>query len=113
MLGGSYGLPHSETHTILLPHSLAYNAPAIPRQIELLTPLFPDSGGDPVQGLNLLLERVGAPRALRDFGLKQSDIDDATEKAMRARYPNPRELHVDALRELLRKAWAGEPAVIV
>ena len=111
MLGGSYGLPHSETHTILLPHSLAYNAPAIPRQMELLAPLFSGSDGDAVRGLNTLLDQLGAPRALKDFGLKESDLDDATQKALSARYPNPRELQADGIRELLGRAWAGLPAV--
>ena len=27
-LGGSFNLPHAETHTIVLPHALAYNAAA-------------------------------------------------------------------------------------
>ena len=29
-LGGSFNLPHAETHTVILPHALAYNAPAVP-----------------------------------------------------------------------------------
>ena len=29
-LGGTFDLPHAETHTIVLPHALAYNAPAVP-----------------------------------------------------------------------------------
>ena len=111
ILGGSYGLPHSETHTVLLRHSLAYNASAIPRQMELLASVFPGSDGDAVRGLNLLLDRLRAPRALKDFGLKESDLDNATQKALSARYPNPRELQADEIRELLGRAWAGMPAV--
>ncbi len=30
-LGGSFNLPHAETHTIVLPHALAYNAAAAPQ----------------------------------------------------------------------------------
>ena len=33
-LGGTFDLPHSETHTIVLPHALAYNAPAVPKAVE-------------------------------------------------------------------------------
>ncbi len=33
-LGGSFNLPHAETHTIVLPHALAYNAAAAPRAME-------------------------------------------------------------------------------
>ncbi|MGO6740798.1 iron-containing alcohol dehydrogenase, partial [Rhizobium ruizarguesonis] len=35
-LGGSFDLPHAETHTVVLPHALAYNAAAIPEVIEKL-----------------------------------------------------------------------------
>lgn len=111
MLGGSYGLPHSETHTILLPHSLAYNAPVIPRQMELLASVIPGSEGDAVTGLNNFLEQLGAPRALKDLGLEQSKLEKATQKAMTARYPNPRELQAERLHGLLERAWAGLPAV--
>ncbi|MFX5734493.1 iron-containing alcohol dehydrogenase, partial [Acinetobacter baumannii] len=33
-LGGSYNLPHAETHTVILPHALAYNAPAAPETMQ-------------------------------------------------------------------------------
>src|SRR6202022_3325749 len=29
-LGGTFNLPHAETHAIVLPHALAYNARSIP-----------------------------------------------------------------------------------
>ena len=29
-IGGTFDLPHAETHTIILPHATAYNAPAAP-----------------------------------------------------------------------------------
>ena len=31
-LGGSFNLPHAETHTVVLPHALAYNAPPRPKR---------------------------------------------------------------------------------
>ena len=30
VLGGAYDLPHAEMHTVILPHALAFNAPACP-----------------------------------------------------------------------------------
>ncbi len=36
LLGGGFGLPHAETHTVLIPHVLAYNAPAVPDAMERL-----------------------------------------------------------------------------
>ncbi len=32
-LGGTFNLPHAETHTIVLPHAVAYNAAAAPEAI--------------------------------------------------------------------------------
>jgi alcohol dehydrogenase class IV len=44
-LGGSFNLPHAETHAILLPYSFAYNAPGAPQAV---TALGRALGGDPV-----------------------------------------------------------------
>jgi alcohol dehydrogenase class IV len=109
-LGGSFNLPHAETHTIVLPHALSYNAPAIPKVMAQLATALPGSDGDATKGLNLLLEKLKVKRALKDFGMKEEDIDKATEIAMSAQYPNPRPLEKNAIRELIRRAWAGEPA---
>ena len=35
-LGGSFGLPHAELHTVVLPHALAYNAPAAPEAMRTI-----------------------------------------------------------------------------
>ncbi|KAB5582989.1 putative maleylacetate reductase [Coniochaeta sp. 2T2.1] len=110
VLGGSFALPHAETHTIVLPHALSYNAPAIPEQMAKLATVLPGSNGDALNGLELLLEKLQAPRALKDLGMKESDIDKATEIATGNQYPNPRALELEWVRELIRRAWAGETA---
>ena len=109
-LGGSFNLPHAETHTIVLPHAISYNAPAIPEAMERLATALPDSQGDATKGLNVLLEKLKVKRALKDFGMKEEDIDKATEIALSNQYPNPRPLEKGPIRELIRRAWAGEPA---
>lgn len=109
-LGGSFGLPHAETHTIVLPHALSYNAPAIPEQMENLASVLPGSEGDAIKGLNVLLEKLGVSRALKDYGMKEEDVDKATEIAMGVQYANPRAMEKDGIRELIRRAWAGDVA---
>jgi alcohol dehydrogenase class IV len=109
-LGGSLGLPHAETHTIILPHAVAYNAPVIAGTMEKLASVLPGSEGDAIKGLNVLLEKLEVSRSLKDFGMKEEDIDKATEIAMSMQYANPRAMEKDAIRELIRRAWAGEPA---
>jgi alcohol dehydrogenase class IV len=109
-LGGSFNLPHAETHTIVLPHALSYNAPAIPDAMEKLAGVLPGSDGDATRGLNVLLEKLKVKRALKDFGMKEDGIDKAAEIAVSNQYPNPRSVEQQPIRELIRRAWAGEPA---
>ncbi len=105
-LGGSFGLPHAETHAIVLPHALAYNAPAVPDAMARLRPVL---GDDPARAIHDLAGRVGATRALRDLGMAESAIDEAASRALANPYWNPRPLEPEGIRALLRRAWAGEP----
>lgn len=109
-LGGSFNLPHAETHTIVLSHAVAYNSPAIPDMMEKLASVLPGCDGDAIKGLNVLLEKLEVSRALKDFGMREEDIDKAVEIAMSLQYANPRPMEKDGIRELIRRAWAGEPA---
>lgn len=109
-LGGSFNMPHAETHTIILAHALAFNAPAIPDVMEKLANVLPGSDGDAIKGLNVLLESLKVKRALRDFGFKEEDIEKAADIAVSSPYWSPRAVEKGPIQELLRRAWAGEPA---
>ena len=109
-LGGTFNLPHAQTHTIVLPHALAYNSPAIPGVIQRLGEVLPGSDGDAIRGLNVLLEKLNVQRALREFGMKAADVDRAAEIAVQNAYWNPRPVEELPIRELIRRAWAGEKA---
>lgn len=109
-LGGSFNLPHAETHTIVLPHALSYNAPSIPDAMAKLASALPESDGDATKGLNVLLGKLKVKRALKDYGMKEEDIDKAAEIAVSNQYPNPRKVEKGPIRELIRRAWAGEDA---
>ncbi len=103
-------MPHAETHTIILPHALSYNAPKIPEVMEKIAGVLPGSEGDAIKGLNVLLEKLKVKRALNDFGFKEEDIERAAEIAVGTPYPNPRPVELGPIKELLRRAWAGEEA---
>lgn len=104
-LGGSFDTPHAETHAIMLPHTIGFNAAAVP---ELLAPIGDIFGGTPGQGLYDLARSVGSPLALKDFGLTEADLDRAAEIATRNPYANPRPIDRASIRALLQDAWAGE-----
>lgn len=106
VLGGSFDLPHAETHTVVLPHALAYNAPAIPEVIARLQAVL---GSNPALALYDLAGSVGASQGLRDFGMPESAIDEVVTRAMANPYWNPRALDAAPLRDLIARAWAGTP----
>jgi maleylacetate reductase len=106
-LGGSFGLPHAETHTVILPHALAYNAAAAPQAMNVMARAL---GVDHApQGLQRLASQLGAPLSLRDLGMLENDLDLAADLAIKTPYPNPRTLDRNTLRGLLQRAWDGAP----
>src|SRR5947209_11522551 len=111
-LGGTLDLPHAQTHTVVLPHALAYNQPAAPDAVAALSRAL---GGvdDPARELWELAGRLGAPRSLAELGMKGEDIPRIAELAVANPYANPRPVTRDGVEALLRAAWAGEaPAAL-
>jgi maleylacetate reductase len=104
-LGGSFNLPHAETHTIVLPHALAYNAQAAPDAMRRIARAL-DARSAP-QAVYDLAQDNGAPVALRDIGLQAADLDRACAIALQNQYPNPRPLERAAIRQLLQDAYEG------
>ncbi|WP_330646915.1 maleylacetate reductase [Thioclava sp. FTW29] len=103
-LGGSFGLPHAETHSVMIPHTAAYNAQAAAEDLKPLADMF---GGDLGKGLWDFAKELGAPMALRDLGLAEADLDRAADLAVKNPYWNPRPVERQAIRALLQAAWEG------
>jgi len=109
VLGGAFGLPHAELHTAILPHAVAYNAPAAPEaMVRIARALGVSGAGDAADGLYDLAGAVGARRALRDLGMPVDGLDRAAELAVQSVYPNPRPIERAAIRALLARAFDGE-----
>lgn len=103
-LGGSFDTPHAETHAILLPHTVGFNAVAVPDRLKPLSDLF---GTTPGAGLHDFATSIGAPTALKSLGLGEADLDRAATIATQNPYWNPRPFDRDAIRALLQDAWEG------
>jgi maleylacetate reductase len=103
-LGGSFDLPHAETHAVMLPHSASYNATAAANELSPILEIF---GGSIGGGLHDFAALLGAPLSLKDLGLAERDLDKAAELAVKNPYWNPRPIELRAIRELLQKAWEG------
>ncbi|AQH02122.1 maleylacetate reductase [Burkholderia sp. KK1] len=104
-LGGTFNLPHAETHTIVLPHALAYNRDAAPDAMKRIARAL--GAGDAAQGAFDLARDNGAATALKDIGMKESEIDIAIDVAMKSPYWNPRPVERAPLRALLEAAYEG------
>ncbi len=104
-LGGTLDLPHAETHTILLPHSLAYNYRAAPQAMQRIEASMGTRHA--ATGLYEFITQLGLPTGLRDIGMQEKDIARVCDVAMAQPYSNPREIERDAIMRLLRRAWEG------
>ncbi len=106
-LGGSFDLPHADTHAIVLPHAIAYNEVAAAAELAPVADIL----GGPTAGQALwnFAKSLGAPMALRDLGMTEDALDRATEIALSKPYWNPREITREGVRALLQSAWAGLP----
>lgn len=106
-LGGSFDLPHSEVHTVLLPHALAYNAAAAPQAMATVARAL--GVPDAARGVFNLAHRLGLPPSLAAIGMPADGLDRAADLAVQTPYPNPRPLERAALRALLQRAFDGAP----
>lgn len=105
VLGGTFNLPHAETHAIVLPHAVHYNAAAAPEAMQRVARALGVT--DAAGGLHDLETRLGIPMRLADIGMPEEGIERAARIAVEAPYPNPRPVEYQPVLELLRNAWAG------
>ena len=104
VLGGSFNLPHAETHSIVLPHAVRYNQSAAEAMQRIEHAI---GAADAASGLYDLEKKLGLPMRLADLGMKEADLERAARIATEAPYPNPRKVEYAPVLELLRNAYAG------
>jgi maleylacetate reductase len=105
VLGGTWNLPHAQTHTVILPHALAYNYAAAPAAMKRVERAI--NAPHAAQGVYDLMQSLGAPAALKDIGMREADLDRAADLATQAPYFNPRPTQRDGIRQLLDEAFHG------
>ncbi|WP_329482729.1 maleylacetate reductase [Kribbella sp. NBC_01484] len=103
LLGGTYNLPHAETHAAVLPQVAHFNAPAVPRAKARLEEALQTD--ELAGGLFDLFAAAGVPTSLRELGLSR----EQAEEAARAFQPtaNPIPVTEELVEEILTRAWAG------
>ncbi|RFU65104.1 maleylacetate reductase [Peribacillus glennii] len=108
ILGGSFGLPHAETHSVVLPYVIWYNFSHIPEATEIMARAIGSKEEDVAGSLFDLALALGIPMSLADLGLKEHDLDQAAELAIINTYYNPRPIDKSLIRQLLQYAYQGK-----
>ncbi len=97
LLGGTYNLPHAETHAAVLPQATRVMAPTVPRaKARLETAL---ETNDLAVGLFDLFAQAGVPTSLRELGLAEAQVTEAADL-----YKTRTSVDVS---DILTRAWAG------
>jgi alcohol dehydrogenase class IV len=105
VLGGSFDLPHSETHTVILPHAVGYNEGATR---ELLRPVAEIFGNQTAaEGLFKFEAALGAPMRLAGIGMAEAGLDRAADEIVANPYWNPAPVERERIRALLQDAFEG------
>jgi maleylacetate reductase len=105
VLGGSFDLPHAETHAVLLPYTAEFNAPSASDAMSCVARALNATNG-PV-ALYKLCRQLPIPRSLAEIGMHESDLDRAATLAMEQTYPNPRAVTKVGVASILERAFAG------
>ena len=102
VLGGAFDLPHAETHAVLLPHVIAFNALAAPEAVARLAAAI--GAEDAARGRHARNEKLGLPRSLGALGLRREDVPKVARQVAASPYANPRPASEEDVRELLDEA---------
>ena len=105
VLGGSFDLPHSPTHAVILPHAVAYNETAAPDAMRRIAHALRTTGA--TAGLYDLARDLGAPLSLAELGMNGEDIERAASIAADGSYPNPEPIVREGVLTLLAAAFHG------
>jgi len=117
VLGGTFDLVHADAHSVVLPHALAFNAPAIPAEAARLAVALDSDDGNAAGALWDLATRSGVPTRLADLSgadgpLQRDDLELAAKRVVAdveaAGLTNPRPFGEGDVRAVLEQAFDGE-----
>ena len=114
VLGGTYDLVHADAHSVLLPHVVAFNAPALPAEFGRLAGALGVADGDAAAALWELASASNVPTALAELksqheglALSRDDLAATAERVAADPPPNPRPVDAGSLLSVLEAAFDG------
>jgi maleylacetate reductase len=100
---GGYGLPHAETHAIILPHVTRFNLAEAADARSRLSEVF--GSNDPAGALQAMLSAFPIPQRLREVGFDRGRIEDAAAQIAALNITAPRPASAAEIRVLLEGAY--------
>src|SRR5262245_15327521 len=100
---GGLGLPHAETHAIILPHVTRFNLAAAPDARGRLARAL--GSDDPAAKLAAFVQDFPIPQRLRDVGLDKARIPEVAKQAAALGIKAPRPVSADEAAALLTAAY--------
>lgn len=81
ILGGTFNLPHAQTHATVLPYVLAFNLTDAPEAERRMSDAFNSESA--LDGLQNLREVLDAPKSLKDYGFREDGIPETVAQALK------------------------------
>jgi maleylacetate reductase len=100
---GGLGLPHAETHAIILPHVMRFNLAAAPEAKARLSEAL--GSNDPADAIAAMLQKFPIPQRLRDVGFDRGKIDFVAAEIAAAAIKTPQPANAEDVRAMLAAAY--------
>jgi maleylacetate reductase len=105
VLGGTFGLPHADVNSVILPHVARYNQQAAPDALARVAAAL--GAGRAPSGLFDFALAVGAPTSLEQLGMRREDLAEAARLSTDPPPWNPRPVDMGSIAALLEDAFTG------
>ena len=107
-LGGSFGMPHAEVHTVILPYAITYNQSYAPEMVAAMARALDCQSADVAVAVQDISRHNGGPVSLKELNFIEADIVEAAKIAAQNPYYNPRPVIEADIFNLLKQAYSGE-----
>lgn len=106
-LGGTYNTSHADTHAIILAHTVAFNASAVPQATAVVADAL--GSDNAATGIFELLNQVSNKTKLSQLGIKESDLDTIAKLVVEKEIVNPKSVREEDVRLIIDDAYFGRP----
>lgn len=107
LVGGRTGIAHGLANAVLLPHTIRFNADAVPDAIARLAAACEVEPAGLPDAISGLLDALGLPRHLEECGIDEDDLDAVARLSQSSPgvQANPKRVTEDDARTILDAAW--------